>query len=181
MSVPCRSSPFVSVPCRLSPCRVRDINKWELISGRSKSPICTVSDESECESGCTDTECTGNLCNVNLKIGHKKCYKHIKEQRGWPCNSVFPCHRCRKRLKCDTNGKFAKYLDQLSKDRKRQARKRASMQSMSNSSKLTKQVSLGKCGSFMSIFLLLQESSISRTGRKNRLRTWMNSLRETKS
>ena len=153
----------VSVSCPLrvqsvsGPCRYRSCprNKFQLISGRSRSPVYVVSDESQCESGCTDSECTGNLCNINFKIGHSKCYKHIKEQRGLPCNSTFPCHRCRKRLKRDTGGKFAKYLDTLSKDRKRQARKRASTNSLSNASKLTKQVDLGKYGSFMSVCFLL--------------------------
>ena len=62
---------------------------------------------------------------LSVKIGHTKCYKHIKEQRGWPCNSAFPCHRCCEGSKRDTEGKFAEYPNTLNKDRKRQARKRA--------------------------------------------------------
>ena len=132
MSVSCPRS------CRLRVrVRVRDVSVTcpEIFSGRSRSPIIKVSSESECESGCTDTECSAPLCNINFKVGHRKCYKHIKEQRGLPCNDTFPCHSCRARLKRDKTGFFSKYITTLRKDRVRTASKRASTDHVQNKSK----------------------------------------------
>ena len=97
---------FIILPVHLGSPRFVSVGygslRLENFLGRSGSPIIHLSSESECESGCTDTECTGALCNINTKLSHKKCYTHLKEQRnGVPCNDTFPCHRCRKRLRHD--------------------------------------------------------------------------------
>ena len=98
-------------------CLLRFFEAWNFL-GRSGSPIIHLSSESECESGCTDTECTGALCNINTKLSHKKCYTHLKEQRnGVPCNDTFPCHRCRKRLRPDEKGLLKSYTLECRKNR----------------------------------------------------------------
>ena len=71
----------------------------------------------ECKSDCSDTECDGSMCNVNRALGHKKCFKHMTEQRGKPCDSSTPCHRCRTRLANDPSDKFRKHFLHCEKQR----------------------------------------------------------------
>ena len=82
-------------------------------------PIITISDEDleDCESGCSDTECDSSMCNVNYRLGHVKCFKHMVAQRGKNCDSNAPCHRCRSRLRNDKDNKFLQHFLTCEKQR----------------------------------------------------------------
>ena len=94
--------------------------------GLGRNPIVILDEDQICTSGCSDTECDGPLCNVNFALGHVKCYAHMLEQRGVPCNVISPCHTCRSRLVEDTTGEHRKHMIKCENDRAAaQARRQA--------------------------------------------------------
>ena len=94
--------------------------------GLGRNPIVILDEDQICTSGCSDTECDGPLCNVNFALGHVKCYAHMLEQRGVPCNVISPCHTCRSRLVEDTTGEHRKHMIKCESDRvAAQARRQA--------------------------------------------------------
>ena len=89
-----------------------------------KLPLIVISDDEdydECKSGCSDNECDSDMCNVNWSLGHVKCFKHMKDQRGVACDTKTPCHRCRTRLSVDTNGAFRKHFLHCEKQRQQKS------------------------------------------------------------
>ena len=89
-----------------------------------KLPLIVISDDEdydECKSGCSDNECDSDMCNINWSLGHVKCFKHMKEQRGVVCDTKTPCHRCRTRLSVDTNGAFRKHFLHCEKQRQQKS------------------------------------------------------------
>ena len=82
-------------------------------------PIIDLADDQfeECKSDCSDSECDAAMCNVNYKLGHHKCFKHMVAQRGKPCDSNSPCHLCRSRLRYDRDGRFAAHFSLCERQR----------------------------------------------------------------
>ena len=102
-----------------------------------------LDEDTFCTLGCSDTECEGPLCNINFALGHVKCYAHMLEQRGVPCNILSPCHTCRSRLVEDTTGEHRKHMIKCESDR---VAAQARRQAWSN---ITKRIKIQVCRSLI--------------------------------
>ena len=74
---------------------------------------------------CSPTPCEN--CFVSSTYSHKKCYKHLRVQRGKSDDESNPCHICRRILRGSDGIRYRRKLRQMKRDRNNKREARGSM------------------------------------------------------